>query len=356
MAAWNVRGQDLKGAIENLATDAARAYVRPVVSGFGSDLNTGWFHRAPKAQKLGFNVEVGFVAMGTLFNKKDKRFSVTKDLMITGDEATRLATTFVENDPTLSQLTGTFKDQAIATIANEIADQVVNVTIAGATFIGNKEDSVKLTINNDIIFTYNSQSYTMQNGQETNLGVGGLLDAPVVPLLAPQLTLGTVMGSQLTVRYVPTVKLRDEVGKVQYFGIGIQHNPGVWFPQPLPVDLAVAFYTQNLKQGKLFEATATAYGITASKQFGFRFLNLTPYAGFLLESSEMKFRYDYSYEVPDGTGGLTTETAQIKFTEKGKNKNRITIGTNVRFLMVNINADYSFARNSAYSAGINFAL
>lgn len=347
---------DLKSAVESLARDAARAYVRPVVSGFGSNLNTGWFHRAPKAVKFGFNVEVGLVAMGTLFNKKDKHFSVTNQVTITEDQATRLATTFVDNDPTLSQLTGALRDQAIGAIVDQIANQIINITISGATFIGEKSDTVKMTIGDSLNFTYNSQAYTMPSGQETNLGVGGLLDAPVIPLAAPQLTVGTIMGTQATFRYLPTVKLSDDVGKVKYFGFGLQHNPGVWLPQPIPVDLALAFYTQNLKQGKLFEATATAFGITASKQFGFRFLNITPYGGFLIESSEMKFKYDYSYTVPDGSGGITTETAVIAFTEKGKNKNRITLGTNIRFLMVNINGDYSFAKNPAYSVGVNFAL
>jgi hypothetical protein len=58
---------DLQGSLEKLSRDAAKQYVGPVVTGFGSDLNAGWFHRAPNAKMFDFDLEFGAVAMGTIF-------------------------------------------------------------------------------------------------------------------------------------------------------------------------------------------------------------------------------------------------------------------------------------------------
>lgn len=340
----------LKDAMESLSQNAAQQYVKPVTAGFGSNLNTGWFHRAPKASKFGFNVEFGMVFMGTMFNKKDKSFSSTTTLDMTETDADFIATTLVNNDPTLSQLPN--KDQAIDAIAQQLLQQfpTMDVTIAGATFIGNKNDKIRITYGTNGTITYNNQTYQLEGRTDTS-EVGGILNAPLIPLFAPQITVGTIMGTQLTLRYLPPIKVDKKVGTLKYTGFGIQHNPQVWFGKVLPLDLAASFYTQSIKQGDLFEATGTAYGVTASKQFGFRLLNLTPYAGFLIESSEMKFKYDYVYELEG-----VEETAHISFKQKGANTSRFTVGTNIRFLVVNINADYSFAKNPAYSLGVNFAL
>lgn len=350
-AAQVVAQGSLKDAIQNLAQDAAEKYVHPVASGFGSNLNTGWFHRAPKASKFGFNVEFGLVAMGTRFNNKDKSFTSNNNLILSESDAGFIAETFVNNDPTLSQLDSTLRIQAISSITAQLVGQQMTLIIEGATVIGKKRDKIRVTYGSPTSVTYNNVTYNLQNRTDTT-GVGGLLNTPVIPMFAPQVTIGTIMGTQLTLRYLPPVKIDKKVGSIKYVGFGIQHNPQVWFGKVLPLDMAVAYYHQSLKQGKLFEATANAYGLTASKQIGFRLLNITPYAGFLVESSEMNVSYDYIYL---DAGGAET-AAHISFKEKGANTSRITVGTNIRFLLVNVNADYSFAKNPAYSVGVNFAL
>ncbi len=345
---------DMQDAVQNLAQDAAQKYVHPVVSGFGSNLNTGWFHRAPKASKFGFNVEVGMVFMGTMFNKKDKTFTSHNTLTLSESDAGFFAEAIINGDPTLSDLDedDLLRTQAIAAITDQLIGREMTIDISGATVIGRKNDRIRVTYGAGAgTVTYGGNTYSLDNTTDTT-DIGGLLNTPVVPLLAPQITVGTIMGTQLTLRYLPPIKADEKIGTIEYAGFGIQHNPQVWFGKVIPVDVAVAYYHQTLKQGKLFEATANAYGVTASKQFGFRLLNITPYAGFLLESSEMKFKYDFEYLLADGTPA----SAKISFKEKGNNTSRLTIGTNIRFLVVNINADYSIAKNTAYSVGVNFAL
>ena len=57
--------QTLEETMVKLAGDAASAYVNPIVTGFGANLNGGWFHKAPAASIFGFDLEFGLVGMGT---------------------------------------------------------------------------------------------------------------------------------------------------------------------------------------------------------------------------------------------------------------------------------------------------
>lgn len=61
-----------------------------------------------------------------------------------------------------------------------------------------------------------------------------------LPLAAPQFSFGTVFGTMASVRFLPNVKM-GELGELSYFGFGLQHNPAVFLPIPLPVDLSAAF-------------------------------------------------------------------------------------------------------------------
>ena len=103
--------------------------------------------------------------------------------------------------------------------------------------------------------------------------------------------------------------------------------------------------------GTVFETKATAFGINASKQFGFAFLNVTPYAGFMFESSTMTINYAYSTIGP----GNTTITDNISFELEGENTTRLTVGLSIRLLVLNINADYNFGKNNSATAGLFFA-
>ncbi|HLF19376.1 MAG TPA: DUF6588 family protein, partial [Bacteroidota bacterium] len=183
------------------------------------------------------------------------------------------------------------------------------------------------------------------------LGVTGYLeDIPALPLLAPQLTIGTFFGSQFTFRYLPEVDVED-FGKMKYFGFGIQHSPGVWFGDILPIDVSASFFTQTLEAGSVFKTTATAFGVNASKRLGWGFLNLTPYAGFMLESSSMTFTYDYFVDTPAGK-----VPQKIEFELTGENKTRITAGLSIKVLIVNINADYNFSKYNSASVGVMFII
>jgi hypothetical protein len=171
----------------------------------------------------------------------------------------------------------------------------------------------------------------------------------MIPLTTPQLSIGTLFGTSVELRYLPSVQLKSDLGKFKYFGIGIQHNPSVWFDNPLPVDISVGFYTETLDVGSEFSSKGTVFGLNVGKTFGPAALSITPYAGFELESSTITVNYNQTFDTQTGS-----ETVNISFDESGENTSRFTLGASVRLSIINLNVDYSFAKFNTLSAGLGF--
>jgi hypothetical protein len=353
-------GSDLEQTLKKLSQDAAQAYVNPVVSAFGSNLNGGWFHRAPMAKIFGLNVEVGLVGMGTFFPEdiEHKHFETTGEFRFDLTQAADLVanSNLGIPDPNLE-----------AALIEAITKIDFTVGLSGATIIGQSEGD-DLTIGfggADVEIEYPPGSgftytYTI-DPYDLSLGIGGLGDflaeISFLPFAAPQATVGTILGTQVSLRYLPEIQLpmvdiTKDIGKFSWFGWGVQHNPGVFFPTPLPLDISAGFFKQTLKVGEIFEANTTAFGVTVSKRLGVGILNLTPYAGYLRESSKLNFAYDFTLD--PGTG--SEQNIPVEFELEGENKSRITVGCSLRLLLFNINADYNMGKYKSITIGVMFAL
>jgi len=345
---------DLQGSIEKLSMDAAKHYVAPVVTGIGTDLNSGWFHRAPMAKTFDFDLEFGVVAMATVFSDEQKTFSTSGVFQFNSSEAGSLVDKI--NDPNYTNLPQPYKSQARTQIINQIIGKDFTVGISGPTIIGSEKDSLKVGFKGGQ-YTFTDPTGTQRTvtvpANNVPLPVTGLLGDKqimgknMVPLAAPQLTFGTILGTQFTFRYLPDYEISQEMGKTKYFGWGIQHNPLVWIPGEFPVDLSVGFFSQKINAGTIFECKTTSYGLNASKRLGWGALNLTPYLGYMIEKSTMTFTYDYTLDTPTGP-----VPQHILFELEGENKSRMTMGLSIKFLIVNINADYNIGTYNSYSAGV----
>lgn len=341
--------QSLDSTLQKMAGSAVQGYVGPIVSGFGSDLNGGWFHKSPAAKMFGFDLEFGIVAMGTVFSDANKQIpsGVGGNFSFDAAQSKKLA----ESIPNYNLLLPS--DQLA--VRNKISSTVFSVELSGPTIIGPKTDTVKVLFPGQNIVvptTFGNQTFSIPSNT-INTGVTGLLDnVSMVPLAAPQLSIGTVVGTQFTFRYLPSIEISKEIGKFKYFGFGVQHNPGFWFPNPLPIDLCVSFFTQTLDVGTILTTKATAFGINASKRFGPGAINITPYAGFMLESSTMTFDYTATLTKPDGT----TQDIHVNLPLKGDNKSRITLGLSIKLLFLNINADYNIAKYKSFTGGLMFII
>jgi hypothetical protein len=344
--------KSLKQTLQGLSEDAARSYLSPISSAFGTDLNAGWFHRVPNPSMVGFTFELGFVGMGAFFPDDSKSFSKTGQFRFNENEAIQL----LRNDP---NTTDTYSDlnQIERAVVDRLTDENFDVTIAGATIIGDSKDYVTITFPEHTFEDIAGQgtSYTVE-GQSVELPVAGfkeLADISYMPLMSTQFKIGTLFGTDATFRWLPKVKLKEDLGTFDFFGFGLQHNPQVYLPDVVPFDYAVSFYTQTMNIGSLFKTKTTSFGINASKQFGIRIFNVTPYAGFMYETSKMEVSYDYIVQLP---GGVEPEVIPINFELEGKNQTRLTLGVNVMLLIFNLNADYNIGQYDSFSVGIHFSI
>jgi len=275
-------------------------------------------------------------------------------------------TDFIFSDPAYSGLPADVQIAIQQELITQITGQEFTVGISGATIVGLEEDTIKIDFS-EATFDVDVPGYTASvpvPTQQIDLGIGGLsflADLSFVPLAAPQIGIGTVIGTRATIRYIPTVDissippfslfLEEELGKISYFGFGLQHNPGVFLPTPLPIDVAVAFYTQTLKIGKEFiKVKTTAWGLNASKKLGIGAINITPYAGFMFEKSTIDIKY--TLDIIDFPG--VPPAIELEF--EGANKSRLTLGLSLKLLLFNINADYNIGKYNSYTVGIMFAM
>jgi hypothetical protein len=159
---------------------------------------------------------------------------------------------------------------------------------------------------------------------------------------------GTVLGTRAVFRYVPEISVTEDIGKFSWFGWGIQHNPGVFFPTPLPLDISISFAKQTIKLGDILEADTTAYGLTVSKKLGVGPISITPYAGYLIEKSTFHFVYDFTLD----PGTAWEQNIPIDFIMEGENRSRITVGLCLKLLMFNINADYNMGNYNSVTVGV----
>lgn len=127
----------LEGTLQKIAGDAAKGYVSPIVSGFGSNLNGGWFHKSPSSKMFGFDLEFGLIAMGTTFKDEHKTFSSSGSFSFNFTQAKGLVpASVIPNSATISGVTVTLtsaqKDDIRNQIASQLAQATFNVTIGGS--------------------------------------------------------------------------------------------------------------------------------------------------------------------------------------------------------------------------------
>ena len=349
-------GEELKEFIEGLSMDAASKYVAPIVSAFGMNLNGGWFHKAPSAKIFGFNIEVGLVGMATFYPKGEEylSFETSGDFQFSASQAADLVA-LIPLDPALEPFRVLIENNLI----DAITGRGISVAISGATVIGDPEDYIEIDYSGEDIvidnplFGLSGQPETITLAVPSGvitLPIGGfeaISDLSFLPLAAPQLSLGTVFGTRVTFRYLPSITIDEELGKFKYFGFGIQHNPGVLLPTPLPFDVGVGFFTQTLEIGTLFKAKTTAFGINASKKLGLGPINITPYAGYMIEKSNIDITYDFIVD---------DEEINIAFELEGENRSRLTLGLSIRLLMLNFNADYNIGKYNSVTVGVMFTI
>jgi hypothetical protein len=311
---------DLGDALQTISEGYADNYVQPVTNTFGAGMNAGLFRSADVGNSLipGFplNVYVGVSVSGTLTSSMKTSFRPfgggTKEFTVDGQRFTAdytrsgsVPTVFGETEPP----GGTLQ------ITNNQTGQVVTDAPAPQ----------------------------------------GLLDTPIAPLIVPQLSVGSVAGTDLQVRYFPKTTLSagdGSYGKVGLFGLALRHDIDQWFPAPLPFNLAVQgawnqFSLENeLSNGgtkEVLDGSGWAFNLQASK--GVPVIPLQFYGGLQYE----KFSADYNYTLA-GVG-------DISLSQTAANRFRGLAGFTLTFAVVRFNVDYAIgSENNVVTTGLGVRL
>ncbi len=249
-------------------------YLQPLADAFGANLNSGLFQTA-KIHQLGLNIKFGAVGMLAPIGEDRKTFSASTEW-----------------------------------------DSGEQQTIEAPTVFG--ETSTASATRSD------STEYEFPAG----LGVDRF------PLVVPQLTVGSIRGTEATLRYFQ-MTVGKGVGDVKLFGFGVRHSISQYLKKP-PLDLAASFFFQTFDVGDIVSAKTTYFGLQGSVERG----PLTIYGGPALETSSLDISYTSD-----------TNTA-VDFNMDGSNSFRFTIGAALNILILRANIDYNIASQSTFSFGL----
>ena len=325
--------QSLEETLSHLSSDAATAYVEPIISAFGSNMNSGWVSGVPSASILGLNLKLRVIVAGTFFPEDKRTFNTTGMFHYTSEQADQIlqASQIYPADPNYNN------------IKNEILSRYWEVDISGPTITGSDQEFVEVTFRGAEV-----QGETI--GEFTNVltGVKGFLnDIPLLPTPTLQLDIGNVIGTGISIRYFPGINIED-LGKISLWGMGFIHNPGFWLQNPLPVDLGIGFFYQNLDVGNVFQNRSYQFGAFISKTLG-AIITFTPYAGLTYESSNTTLNYTFTFDTPAGS-----QDVPVSFDLDGENNIGLTAGATLNLPVVSINVDYKLAKVGAITAGVGF--
>jgi len=190
------------------------------------------------------------------------------------------------------------------------------------------------------------------------LGTNGFIIYPEglsvksIPLGIYQVS-GSLFGTELMLRYFPTLKFKDI--KAGLFGFGLKHEISRYFPL-LPLDVSVQLlYNTLLIENKTddpsdyvkFNSKNFAFNVHASKTIGV----LVVYGGLQYESS--KLDVSYYFKDPDNIyPSLAGKVYDISV--DGENHFRLTIGSALKLGFFVLNADANITSQTTFTTGMSF--
>lgn len=324
---------DLADQLTKVGTKNVQNYITPIFSGWGADLNSGFYHSADLHGVLGF--DVGLKIGLALTKDDDKKYNfLTPDSVI------------IQNPVTSGNFT---------LVAGKDYDREI---VGAPTSVGAKDANlyVKMLEPNpaDADYVIRKAIYDTllaRKGNDNLFPIPNGFNLPVVPLFIPQAAIGLPFGIEIIGRFIPTISAGD-AGKFNYMGFGVRYDIDQHIPL-CPVQIAIHLVTQKMnfksKSDKdIFKASGTAYGVEISKRFVF----ITLYGGFQFEKA--------SFTLSQIEGKFVTPFGETTFTipettYKGKNKSRLTAGLRALLGVVNIHADYSIAKSPVITAGFGIS-
>ncbi|MDA3814192.1 MAG: hypothetical protein PF570_08070 [Candidatus Cloacimonetes bacterium] len=295
--------------LEQFGKDNGMVYVKPLVTAFGTTMNTGLFNTAKVLKPFAFGLNVNMMA--AFVPKEDKIFTAVRPDL------------FIVNPIDTTQVIYLYEDEELesATIFGK----------DGATFIHNSD----------------LNSILGSDADQLDLSLPNGANLPAVPFLMPQFNLGLPFGNEIMVRGFPKFEINKDIGDIGFWGIGLKHSVSQYIPL-IPIDIAVQAAYQNLYVGDIL----TFSNINANLEVSKKLLMWTLYTGVGYDKTNVTAKYDYTYKIVNQDNDIESIEDNIKFDVDGENEYRATAGIRYSLLLLKLYADYTISKYSVFNAGI----
>jgi len=325
--------QTIGETLSNLSSGAVLKYSEPVISAFGSSMNSGWFTGLPSSSN-GIHAKLRFVGVGSFFTDDLRRFSYVGNLRLTSSQVDEILISSGYDPGTI---------QNYESMKSEILAREWEVKFDGPTITGNIDEHLLVEFPQVEVQGNTIESYKL----ELTDVKGYLNNIDVMPSPALQLDLGSIIGTSVSVRYFRGINLSD-LGIVNIWGGGAIHNLNYWFDDSLPLEIGFGYYFQSFKVGDIFKNTASQYGLFLSKRIGGR-ISIEPYAGLTYETSRSEIDYRYEFDSPAGRQEL-----QLNIDYNGDQTINLAVGTSINLSIFVLNFDYKFGGTRTGTVGVGF--
>lgn len=323
---------ELSRALQFVGETYADKYTQPITDAFGGGMHAGLFKTAAVGDGflpgLPFNVYLGVSATGTLMAASDKRFTPPTD---------RVTTTITQNG-----------QQVDRTLLIQVQGSQTAPAAFGST---DTPDGDLVVIDED----------TRTEIARADLPPG-LVDTPVAPLLIPELAVGSILGTDAQLRYLPKTRFKS-YGTVGLLGVAVRHSLSQYIPLS-PLSIAVQGSWQQLSLdvkspegvssddvGNIFDASGWAVNLQASKSLPIA--PLTFYGG--VQYEKFNVEYNYVFE-PTGSGSLSGGPIGVSLDQTAANNVRGIVGFRLTAAFLQFNADYALASNDVFTFGMGVRL
>ena len=330
LACWvlpaQAQDEELADLLREVGETYSEPYLQPMANALGAGMNTGLFHTARVGGGMLplIDIYAGVKVMGALVPSSDRTMSLVyeteKTFEIEGNNYVVPVTFEIDEAPTV--FGDRRRGQALAH---------VDETFAGPDDQLGTEDDV--VIDSTVTLSL----------------LPGLIDTPIAPFFVPHFGIGSFMGTDLTIRYLPRIGYQD-YGSVGFVGIGARHSISQYIPL-FPISLSAQLMWQKLSiedgdDNEVFAASALAGNVVASKSL----LVLTVYGGLQAERSSVDISYTFDPGIED------VEPQQVEFGLRGDNVVRAVAGFAVNMGPVLVNLDAAVGNTTIVSGGLGVSL
>ena len=268
----------IEGSLSSYTGQNAEGYLKPLQEGFGSALQDAWF-RSAHVPKSGFHINVELKSMFVKFGDDDRTFMATTEEGFYPETTTKAPT--VIGDTTAVEVNGT----------------------GGLT------------------------SYFPAGFDIGSLGVA-----------SPQITIGSLYGTQAVFRYIAVDTGDAEIGDLSLLGLGARHSISQYLTDP-PVDISVGIFWQKFELGEdLIDATALSFGAQVGRRYGV----VEPYLGLSYDTFGMSVKYE---------SDAVDEVLDVDF--DSESNLHITAGLGLNFSVVHLHGELSSASQTSFAVGLS---